>query len=825
MSESSGTPHTLMACLKNPSRQGPSTPCLFHLILAIALLVSTSVPGSADTSTSRGVFVSPTTGVTVGTIWGVFVGVSQYQNRSLNLTYADRDAHSLYMFFSEHFAGRISPDHFRLLINEQATRGRVLQALSETLRLAQPEDLVVISLAVHGLPDAAGNDLYFLAHDTDPNYPEDRAISQYDLIKQIQRSKARKIVLMLDACHAGSFGNFPMAMRGASSAEVNRMLTTLGQVQDGIAVLTSSSAAEQSQEGDQFCGGHGAFTCALLEGLKGKADSDRNGLVQIRELFDFAYREVKQLTKGVQHPAIEGRYDNGLPLATTLTPEEQKLVGMPKQDLKYTDYEALKAKAEYQLKLERAWQAVDGIAKMQELPPDNRLSAVNQFLQDFPEDNRHRSEADKLVEQIRTETTQREIEQQRLLEASHAKSAQQAKVDQAWKSLQGGVQQGNTDPKKRLLALNQFLQDYPTDNRYRSEAERLVAQAQREVTKQDLERQKQLEASRAQAAYQSKLEQSWNVVRGSAAQNTSDPESRMTSVNRFLEEFPSDNRHRAEAEKLVQQLQLESKQKKSKEAAQIDIARAPAYDTAKDVEGNIPGEITGTDGAPMVIIPSSEFVMGSSAASDERPAHRISLDIYYIDKFEVTNARYAKYMEAATTQQTPHQWSTVNLTEDGDRPVIGVSWADAEAYCRWAGKRLPTEAEWEKAARGTDARKYPWGDEEPREGIANFGRCCGWSGFSLLARVGTNLAGQSPYGVHDMAGNVWEWVADWYDSQYYKTSPAQNPKGPGAGREKVIRGGSWSNRGADLRATIRDKVPPTYRNYSIGFRCASSVKR
>ena len=825
MSEPSDTPHIVRHHSRNLRPRVLGAQCKFRLFLPLVLLVLTSAPVSADTGTSRGVFVSPTTGVTIGTVWGVFVGVSQYQNRALNLTYADRDAHSLYIFFSEHFAGRISPDHFRLLINEQATRGRVLQALSETLRLAQPEDLVVISLAVHGLPDAAGNDLYFLAHDTDPNYPEDRAISQYDLIKQIQRSKARKIVLMLDACHAGSFGNFPMAMRGASSAEVNRMLTTLGQVQDGIAVLTSSSAAEQSQEGEQFCGGHGAFTCALLEGLQGKADSDRNGLVQIRELFDFTYRQVKQLTKGLQHPAIEGRYDNGLPLATTLTPEEQKLVGMPKKEMKYTDYEALKAKAEYQLKLERAWQAVDGIAKMQELPPDSRLSAINQFLQDFPEDNRYRSEAGKLVDQIRVESKQREMDQQKVLEASRAKSAKQERIDQAWKSLQGNVQQGNTNPKDRLLALNQFLEEYPTDNRYRSEAERLVQQTQQEVTKQDLQRQKQLEASRAQAAYQSKLEQSWSAVRGSAAQSTTDPENRISSINQFLQEFPNDNRHRAEAEKLVEQFQREADQKKAKDVAKVDIARPPAYDTTKDTDGNIPREITASDGAPMVLVPSGEFIMGSSAASDERPAHRVSLDSYYIDKFEVTNARYAKYMEAVTTQQSPHQWSAVKLNEDGDRPVIGVSWADAEAYCRWTGKRLPTEAEWEKAARGTDARKYPWGDEEPREGIANFGRCCGWSGFGLLAKVGTNQAGQSPYGVHDMAGNVWEWVADWYDSQYYKTSAAQNPKGPGAGRDKVIRGGSWSNRGGDVRATIRDKVPPTYRNYSIGFRCVSSVMR
>jgi formylglycine-generating enzyme required for sulfatase activity len=416
------------------------------------------------------------------------------------------------------------------------------------------------------------------------------------------------------------------------------------------------------------------------------------------------------------------------------------------------------------------------------------------------------------------------MDQQQVLEASRAKSAKQEKIDQAWKSLKGNVQQGNTNPKDRILALNQFLEEYPTDNRYRNEAERLVEQTQQEVTKQDLQRQKQLEASRAQAAYQSKLEQSWSAVRGSAAPSSTDPENRISSINQFLEEFPNDNRHRAEAERLVEQFQREANQKKAKEPTQVDMARAPTYDTAKDVEGSISREITASDGAPMVIITAGEFIMGSTAASDERPAHRVYLDAYYIDKFEVTIARYGKFLEAVTSQQRPHQWNTVKLSEDSDRPVVGVTWSDAEAYCRWAEKRLPTEAEWEKAARGTDARKYPWGDEDPGEGVANFGRCCGWTGFSLLARVGTNQAGQSPYGVHDMAGNVWEWVADWYDAQYYKTSPAQNPKGPTVAREKVIRGGSWSNRAGDLRTSVRDKVAPTYRNYSIGFRCASGVK-
>jgi formylglycine-generating enzyme required for sulfatase activity len=789
--------------------------CLLKHLVTVALIVL-SLP-QAQAETARGIFVSPTTGVSVGTVWGVFVGVSQYQNKSLNLTYADRDAHSLYVFFSDHFAGRISPDHFRLLTNDQATRGRVLQMLNETFRLAQPEDLVIISLAMHGLPDPAGNDLYFLAHDTDPNYPEDRAISQYDLIKQIQRSKARKIVLVLDACHAGTFGASSTNLRGASPAEVNRMLTTLGQVQDGIVVLTSSSAAEASHEGAEFCGGHGAFTCALVEGLKGKADTDHNGLVQVRELFDYAYHEVKRLTKGVQHPAIEGRYDNGLPLATTLSIEDQKVLGVSKKDMKFTDYEGLKTRAEYQSKVEKAWHAVDGIARMQELPSESRLSAITQFLQDFQEDNRHRTDANKLADQIKLEVKQRELEQQKQLEVNR-------RLEQAWTSVQSMSQQGDTEPKNRLLALNRFLQDFPEDNRHRGEAETLADQLRRDAKKMELKQQKQLELSQARAAYQSKLEQTWTSVQGAVQQASGDPKSRLSTLNRFLQDFPEDNQRRNEAERLIEQIQREAKQKEPREPKQTEIARAPIYDAGRELESNLSREITGRDGAPMVLIPSGEFVMGSLAASDERPAHRVSLDAYYIDTFEVTISRYAKFLETVTTQQAPQQWNTVNLTEDGDRPIIGVNWWDADAYCRWTEKRLPTEAEWEKAARGTDGRKYPWGDEEPREGMANYSRCCGWSGFGLLAAVGTHQAGKSPYGVFDLAGNVWEWVADWYDPQYYKTSPERNPTGPSSGRDKVMRGGSWSNRASDLRASIRDKISPTYRNYSIGFRCAASVR-
>lgn len=150
--------------------------------------------------------------------------------------------------------------------------------------------------------------------------------------------------------------------------------------------------------------------------------------------------------------------------------------------------------------------------------------------------------------------------------------------------------------------------------------------------------------------------------------------------------------------------------------------------------------------------------MGSD---EEKPSHRVYLDAFYIDKYELTTSRYAQFLKA-TRRKQPDHWNEVSMAAHRDRPVIGVDWHDADAYCRWSGKRLPTEAEWEKAARGTEGRQYPWGNERPTSRNANFGKCCDWKGYASLAPVGSLEAGKSPLGISDMAGNVYEWVADWY---------------------------------------------------------------
>jgi formylglycine-generating enzyme required for sulfatase activity len=246
-------------------------------------------------------------------------------------------------------------------------------------------------------------------------------------------------------------------------------------------------------------------------------------------------------------------------------------------------------------------------------------------------------------------------------------------------------------------------------------------------------------------------------------------------------------------------------------------------------------EVLGQDGAPMVLVPAGEFSMGEDTTRysvgdpmyNYAPPHKVYLETYYIDKYEVTTAHYAKFLDAEG-RPAPRFWNEVKLDVDGNRPVIGVTWDDAQAYCQWAGKRLPTEAEWEKAARGTDGRKYPWGSSEPTRSQASYDwyGIRSWQGYGTLSPVGSFEAGRSPYGVYDLAGNVWEWVADRYDQKYYLVGPKQNPKGPEKGKDRVVRGGSWRHPPELMRAAYRhhyqQKVLPfTY----LGFRCAQGLAK
>ena len=223
------------------------------------------------------------------------------------------------------------------------------------------------------------------------------------------------------------------------------------------------------------------------------------------------------------------------------------------------------------------------------------------------------------------------------------------------------------------------------------------------------------------------------------------------------------------------------------------------------------------DGMTLVFVPAGEFTMGSeNGAGDERPVHAVYLDSFWIDQTEVTNKMYALCVEVGICRPPTNTSSKSRSSYYGnsiynDYPVIYTDWNMAKTYCEWAGRRIPTEAEWEKAARGTDGRTYPWGDDIDCN-TANYGGCVGDT-----SKVGDYQSGQSPYGLFDMAGNVSEWVADWYDALYYDNPPSNNPKGPNSGQYRVIRGGSFANISTTVDSTSRFKLGPSDSYYFSSF--------
>jgi formylglycine-generating enzyme required for sulfatase activity len=278
----------------------------------------------------------------------------------------------------------------------------------------------------------------------------------------------------------------------------------------------------------------------------------------------------------------------------------------------------------------------------------------------------------------------------------------------------------------------------------------------------------------------------------------------------------------------------------------------------------------GKDGKEMVLVPAGRFEMGSTGEEieaayqlgkkydketkkswfeGEKPRHRVWVDAFYMDKTEVTTLEYRQFIEAGGYKHKKYWseegWKFIEkekIREPGyltdsrfnqpDHPVVGVSWYEAAAYARWAEKRLPTEAQWEKAARGSDGRRYPWGNEAVDGKRANYCdvKCDrSWKdtseddGYPYTAPVGSYDRGTSPYGIHDLSGNVWEWVQDWYDADYYSRSPERNPVNDKAATYRVLRGGGWYFDPARLRAANRLGDAPGGRDSNLGFRCVVGV--
>jgi formylglycine-generating enzyme required for sulfatase activity len=260
-------------------------------------------------------------------------------------------------------------------------------------------------------------------------------------------------------------------------------------------------------------------------------------------------------------------------------------------------------------------------------------------------------------------------------------------------------------------------------------------------------------------------------------------------------------------------VRIQQMAKKSKDVSVSDNRDFSIYET-----------FVGDDGREMVLVPEGIFSRGSdSGGFDEKPAREIYLDAFYVDKYEVSVKEYNKYRKAASyvKPSVPFFPGDPKIMDVPSHAVVGVSWHDSVNYCSWAGKRLLSEAEWEKAARGTHGLDFPWGNKvlPKRANLAGTG-----DGYAYMGPVGIYPMGRSVYGIYDMAGNVSEWVSDYYDQFYYKTAPIMNPTGPEKGKTHVFKGGSWDARSVDIRTSKRFAANPGRKDSIVGFRCGLSKK-
>lgn len=232
-----------------------------------------------------------------------------------------------------------------------------------------------------------------------------------------------------------------------------------------------------------------------------------------------------------------------------------------------------------------------------------------------------------------------------------------------------------------------------------------------------------------------------------------------------------------------------------------------------------PSSLLTIDGAEMILIPEGKFLLGSpNGDTDTQPMRECFLPAYYIDRYPVTNERYLQFIKNAGHPPPAHWWNPKEhggqffAPEKAHHPVTNIHYQDAIQYCEWSGKRLPTEAEWEKAARTSDGRAYPWGIHW-QKGIANFGT-------HQTTPVYAFPEGQSPYGAYDLLGNTWEWVTDWYSAETYQHINPTTPHGPQQGTHRVIRGGSYADPPSSISSYTRGYRDPLLASPTLGFRCA-----
>ena len=720
--------------------------------------------------------------------WAVIVGISEYQYRPWKLNYAHRDAEEIYKLIRTENGGNFKEKNIYKLINENATKRNIEIALHDFLQKPDKDDLVLLYFACHGAPNPnrPNKNLYLLTYDTAPDKIAATGLKMREIDDALKDTLiAEKVIILADTCHSGGIGG-GIGKRSISdnSELVNRYLQSLSTAKGGIALLTSAEAREVAREGKDWGGGHGVFTHFVLEGMRGAADRNSDGIVTTGELFEYVRDKVKQATDYRQHPSIGSNgFDRDLPIAIARIEISEPILEPAEADNRE------KKQRDYQNKLQRYQQEFSRAIEA-EYPLSD---FIQQKLKDFQQQLGLKvSDIDK-VEQTLTTAKEQEL-QQRQREQKEYKSKLQryqqefSRVIEAEYPLSNFFQQRLKHFQQQLGLSDPDLEKITKPLIDAKEKERLE-QKQREQEKYE------------QQQKSSQSEQNFSAIK----------------IEKFLFEVITFNKRGAENSRTIKE--------------------------AEFFRENLGNDII----LEMVRIPSGKFVMGSPKDEGydfEKPQHTVTVKSFWMAKYQVTQAQWRA---VANLPQVNRDLNPNPSHFKGDeRPVERVSWKDAVEFCarlsQYKGRqyRLPSEAEWEYACRAVisdqlsvlskELKVEEWNEKYHQP--FHFGetistRLANYTGVKGEYRGQTTPVGYlgvpNNFGLSDMHGNVWEWCEDdWHDN--YESAPTNGSAWlSGMSSKKVIRGGSWSLNSSYCRSACRGYGSRVSRLDSLGFRATCIV--
>jgi formylglycine-generating enzyme required for sulfatase activity len=701
----------------------------------------------------------------------------QYDHPGLRQLVAPaRDAESLARVLADPGIGGFE---VRTLINEPSHK--VTLEIESFCENRKRDDLLLLYFSGHGVKDADGQ-LYFATVDTQliqHNVRRATAVGARFINEVMSSSRSRRQILVLDCCYSGAFKQ-GMLVKGDKLVGAGEQLEGQGRV-----VLTASDALQYSFEGEtvQGEGVRSVFTNMLAHGLEtGEADLDRDGSYSLDEVYEYLHARVSDKQpqqKPMKMGYVEGKIFIGInprPRAAELPPELQSSLEDPRP---WVRQGAARELEKMLLGKHTGWAlaAQAALASLATTDYDLRVrGAAEKSLAAYAEAERLKREEEVARPKAEAErATQEDVERQRLeREKAEAEGAASEKAEAERAAKENEKQEARVKADKKRLAQE------------KAEQERVARE------KADAERREKEKAAAAQAAREkAQLER----VAGKKAQ----------AKRRKREKAVAERAARKKA-----QQELRAGEKTAAETRRSSLSRqGPVVGTVRE---------NPKDGLKYVWIPPGTFIMGCSPSDtecerDEKPPHLVTITKgYWLGQTEVTVGAYKRFAAATGTAMPPHPdfnpgWSNKQML------MVNVSWDDAQAYCTWTGGRLPTEAEWEYAARAesTEARYGSLAD------VAWYNETSRWHAHP----VGEKRA--NGFGLYDMLGNVWEWVNDWYDANYYKNSASQDPAGPVMGVYGVLRGGSWSSDPKYVRVSNRNRSNPGSSHVNVGFRCGGEV--